>query len=302
MLRFTKMHGLGNDYVYISSIDQSMSELMEDLAEIAQLISDRHFGVGSDGLVLILPSEIADFKMRILNRDGSEAEMCGNAIRCVGKYVYDNGLTVKTSLSIETLAGIKKLDMMVRNGKVELVQVDMGEPILSSADIPVKSDKPRFISQRVEIDNEIYTMTCISMGNPHGVIFVEDVDKFPVEKVGSKIENHQLFPKKINVEFAQVINQDIIKMRVWERGAGETMACGTGACAVLVASVLNRKTQRKAIVKLLGGDLFVEWNEVENHVYMTGPTIKVFDGEININALLSTNHSKDNRSRNYFIN
>jgi len=288
MLKFTKMHGLGNDYVYINCMDQSVDDLMKDPARTARLISDRHFGIGSDGLVLILPSDIADFKMRMFNSDGSEAEMCGNAIRCVGKYVYDNGFTQKTSLSIETRAGVKHLDMMVKNNKVELVKVDMGEPVLSPADIPVISDKPRFISQQVEIGSEVYALTCVSMGNPHAIVYVNDVESFPVDKVGPKLENHFLFPRKINVEFAQVIDRDIVKMRVWERGAGETMACGTGACAVLVASVLNCLTRRKATIKLLGGDLLVEWNEFENHVYMTGPAVKVFDGVIDINTLEGT--------------
>ncbi len=295
MLRFTKMHGLGNDYVYINCMDQYTGKLMQGLCRTARLISDRHFGIGSDGLVLILPSEIADFRMRIFNSDGSEAEMCGNAIRCVGKYVYDNGLTGKTSINVETLSGIRKLDMMVRNGKVALVKVDMGEPILSPADIPVISDKPRFISQPVEIDDDICRVTCVSMGNPHAVIFVEKVDRFPLEKVGPKIENHSLFPRKINAEFAQVINKDTIKMRVWERGAGETMACGTGACAVLVASVLNGFCMRKAAIRLLGGDLFIEWSETENHVYMTGPAVKVFDGEIDENCLIRTGRLNDSR-------
>jgi len=284
-LRFTKMHGLGNDYVYVSCIDQSVNNLMNDPAKIARLISDRHFGIGSDGLVLILPSEVADFKMRMFNSDGSEAEMCGNAIRCVGKYVYDNGFIKKTSVSIETKAGIKELDMSVKDGRVDLVKVDMGEPILSPPDIPVISDKPRFISQPVEIENVVYAVTCVSMGNPHAVIYVNDVDGFPLDRVGPKMEHHFLFPRKINVEFAQVIDRETIKMRVWERGAGETMACGTGACAVLVASVLNCKTRRKATVKLSGGDLLIEWDEFENHVYMTGPAVKVFDGEIDINSL-----------------
>jgi diaminopimelate epimerase len=291
MLRFTKMHGLGNDYVYISCMDQGVDELMLDPSEIAQLISDRHYGIGSDGLVLILPSEVADFRMRMFNSDGSEAEMCGNAIRCVGKYVYDNGLTERTSVSIETLAGIKKLDLMVRNRKVELVKVDMGQPILSPADIPVISDKTVFISQPVEIDGDVYRVTCVSMGNPHAVIYVDEVDSFPLERIGPKMENHYLFPRKINAEFAQVIDANVIKMRVWERGTGETMACGTGACAVLVASVLNGMCRRKAIIKLLGGDLIVEWNEAENHVYMIGPAVKVFDGEIDIKFLSRTDPS-----------
>lgn len=292
MIKFTKMHGLGNDYVYINCINQYPSDLMANLSETARLISDRHFGVGSDGLVLIMPSEIADFKMRMFNSDGSEAEMCGNAIRCVGKYVYDNGFTRKNTVSIETLAGIKMLDMTVKNGRVEMVKVDMGQPILNPGDIPVKSDKAVFISQPVEIDGKIYEVTCVSMGNPHAVTYVDDVADFELEKVGPKMENHVLFPKRINAEFVQVIDKNTLKMRVWERGAGETMACGTGACAALVASVLNGVSERKATIKLLGGDLIIEWSEANDHVYMTGPAVKVFDGEIDLKQLISKHFLK----------
>ncbi|HHW48133.1 MAG TPA: diaminopimelate epimerase [Clostridiaceae bacterium] len=275
---FTKMHGLGNDYIYVNCIDQCI----ENPSQVARFVSDRHFGIGSDGLVLILPSEVADFRMRMFNSDGSEAEMCGNAIRCVGKYVYDNGLTDKLNIKIETLAGIKTLDMTLDNGKVSLVKVDMGEPILKPADIPVDSDTDLFVSQPVEIDGVTYKVTCVSMGNPHAVTYVDDVMKFPLEIVGPKMENHKLFPRRINAEFVQIIDRNTLKMRVWERGAGETMACGTGACAVLVASVLNNVSDRKATIKLLGGDLHIEWNDADNHVYMTGPAVKVFDGQIDI--------------------
>jgi len=275
------MHGFGNDYIYVNCIDQCI----ENPSQVAQFVSDRHFGIGSDGLVLILPSEVADFRMRMFNSDGSEAEMCGNAIRCVGKYVYDNGLTDKLKIKIETLAGIKVLDLTLDNGKVSLVRVDMGEPILRPADIPVDSDGDLFISRPVEIDGETYKVTCVSMGNPHAVTYVDDVMKFPLEVVGPKMETHKLFPRKINAEFVQVIDRKTLKMRVWERGAGETMACGTGACAVLVASVLNNLSDRKATIRLLGGDLYIEWNEADNHVYMTGPAVKVFDGEIDISGI-----------------
>jgi len=277
-MKFTKMHGAGNDYIYVNCIEQQL----ENPSEIAKFVSDRHFGIGSDGLVLILPSEKADFRMRMFNSDGSEAEMCGNAIRCVGKYVYDNGLTSKTTVSIETLAGIKVLDMTVKDGKAVLVKVDMGEPILEPSKIPVKSDKELFISEPVTIEGNTYKVTCVSMGNPHAVTYVDDVDNFPLEKVGPLMETHELYPRKINAEFVQVIDRNTLKMRVWERGAGETLACGTGACAVLVASVLNGLCERKATVKLLGGDLHIEWNEADNHVYMTGPAVKVFDGTIDI--------------------
>ncbi|MGI6777899.1 MAG: diaminopimelate epimerase [Acetivibrionales bacterium] len=277
-MRFTKMHGLGNDYIYVNCFKEKVG----NPNELAKFISDRHFGVGSDGLVLILPSDKADFRMRMFNSDGSEAEMCGNAIRCVGKYVYDNGLTDKTVISIDTLAGVKILDMTVENGKVVLVRVNMGEPVIEAAKIPVKTGKERFISEPVEIDGKSYNVTGVSMGNPHAVTYVDNVESFPLELIGPKMENHELYPRKINAEFVQVIDRRTLKMRVWERGAGETLACGTGACAVLVASVLNGFSERKATVRLLGGDLFIEWNETDNHVYMTGPAVKVFDGEVEI--------------------
>lgn len=277
-MKFTKMQGLGNDYIYVNCF----SENVVNPSEAAKLLSDRHFGIGSDGLVLIMPSETCDFKMRMFNSDGSEAEMCGNAIRCVGKYVYDNGLTQKTKIKIETLAGVKFLDMKVKSEKVALVKVDMGEPILEPAKIPVNSNGELFISQPVSIDDKEFKVTCVSMGNPHAVTYVDDVDNFPLEIIGPKMENNSLFPKRINAEFVQVIDKDTLKMRVWERGAGETLACGTGACAVLVSSVLNGISNRRVVVKLLGGDLIIEWDENDNHVYMTGPATKVFDGEVQI--------------------
>ena len=277
-MKFTKMQGAGNDYIYVNC----MKDMIESPSKVAEFVSDRHFGIGSDGLVLILPSNDADFRMRMFNSDGSESEMCGNAIRCVGKYVYDNGLTDKKKIKIETLAGVKVLDMTLEKGKVTMVRVDMGEPILEPKRIPVTSDKPRFISETVSVNGEEYKVTCVSMGNPHAVTYVDDVEKFPLEIVGSKMEIHELYPKKINSEFVEVIDRDTLKMRVWERGAGETLACGTGACAVLVASVLNGVSEKKATIKLLGGDLIIEWNEADNHVYMTGPAVTVFDGEIDI--------------------
>lgn len=277
-MKFTKMQGAGNDYIYVNCLEQTV----ENPQEVSKFVSDRHFGIGSDGLVLILPSQKADFRMRMFNSDGSESEMCGNAIRCVGKYVYDNRLTDKTTVSVETLAGIKILECTAEDGKVKLVRVDMGEPILVPANIPVKSDKDRFISQPVTVGSETYKVTCVSMGNPHAVTYVEDVINFPLEAVGPFMETHELYPRKINAEFVQIVDRNTLKMRVWERGAGETLACGTGACAVLVASVLNGVSERKAVIKLLGGDLTIEWNEKDNHVYMTGPAVKVFDGEIEI--------------------
>lgn len=277
-MKFTKMHGLGNDYIYVNCFTQKVT----NPSETAKFVSDRHFGIGSDGLVLIMPSETCDFRMRMFNSDGSEAEMCGNAIRCVGKYVYDNGMTKKSVIKVDTLAGIKILDMKVEDNKVAMVKVDMGEPILQPSKIPVNSEKELFLSQPVIIDGREFRVTCISMGNPHAVTYVDDVEKFPLEFIGPKMENHSLFPRRINAEFVQVIDRNTLKMRVWERGAGETLACGTGACAVLVSSVLNDISNRSVVVKLLGGDLIIEWNEKDNHVYMTGPATKVFDGEIQI--------------------
>jgi diaminopimelate epimerase len=277
-MKFSKMHGCGNDYVYVNGFNESV----KDPSSLSVKISDRHFGIGSDGLILILPSDIADFRMRMFNSDGSEAEMCGNAIRCVGKFVYDNGLTDKLQVSIETLAGIKFLEMIAEDNKIKQVKVDMGEPILKPSRIPVNAEGTDFISRVVKVNNAEYKLTCVSMGNPHAIAYVDNVTEFPLEIVGPKVETHDLFPRKINSEFVEVIDRSTLKMRVWERGAGETMACGTGACAVLVASVLNNLCERKAVVKLLGGDLLIEWNKDNNHVYMTGPAVKVFDGEIRI--------------------
>ncbi len=278
-MKFTKMHGLGNDYIYVNCLDENI----ENPSSMAKLLSDRHFGIGSDGLVLILPSSEADFRMRMFNLDGSEAEMCGNAIRCVGKYIYDKGFTDKTIVKVQTLAGIKVLELNLHDGDVASVRVDMGEPILEPERIPVKSRLDRFIAQQVEVDGEIFTVTCVSMGNPHAITYVEDVSKFPLERIGPKMETHSLYPKKINAEFVQIIDRSSMKMRVWERGVGETLACGTGACAVLVASVINGLSERKATVQLRGGDLIIEWNEKDNHVYMNGPAVLVFEGEIRLN-------------------
>ncbi len=273
---FTKMHGLGNDYIYINCFEQEINEP----SSLAKCLSDRHFGVGGDGIVLILPSSKCDFKMRMFNQDGSEAEMCGNAIRCVGKFVSDNKMTDKTNVSIETLAGIKNLELFTNNlGKVVNVKVDMGEPILESKLIPVLSDNNRCVDSTVFVGEQSFDITCVSMGNPHGVIFVDDVDNFPVEEIGMQLENHEIFPNKANIEFVEVLDQNKIKMRVWERGSGETLACGTGACACVVAGVLKGLCRRETKVLLRGGELLINWNE-DNHVYMTGSATKVFDGEI----------------------
>ncbi len=279
MLFFTKMHGLGNDYVYMNAISQNI----ENRSELAKYVSDRHFGIGSDGLILICKSELADFKMQMFNSDGSEAEMCGNGIRCVGKFVYDKGLTNKEVLKIETLAGIKTLKLNVKDGKVETVRVDMGEPILQPSKIPVISDEEIVKNLKIETHGKEFKFTCVSMGNPHAVTFInEDVKNYDICKYGKDIEVNKSFPKKTNVEFINVINKNNIKMRVWERGAGETLACGTGACASVVACILNGYTDRIVNVNLLGGNLEIEWNEEDNHVYMTGPATEVFDGNLTI--------------------
>ena len=275
MLKFTKMHGLGNDYVYMDAINQNI----ENRAELAKFVSDRHFGIGSDGLILICPSEVADFKMQMFNSDGSEAEMCGNGIRCVGKFVYDKGLTNKTTISIETLAGIKVLEMQEEQGKIKLVKVDMGEPILEPERIPVKSEEYPVTNLKLNAENREFVFSCVSMGNPHAITFIkEDVNTFDICKYGKILENDEAFPNRANIEFVNVVDEKTLKMRVWERGAGETLACGTGACGVAVAAILNNYTQRKVKVKLLGGDLEIEWNKEDNHVYMTGPATTVFEG------------------------
>ena len=276
MIKFTKMHGLGNDYVYIDAINQKI----ENESSLAKFVSNRHFGIGSDGLILICKSEIADFKMRMFNSDGSEAEMCGNGIRCVGKFVYDKGLTNNTTVKIETLAGIKTLILNTKDGKVETARVDMGEPILEAEKIPVISTEKPVKNLELEAENKKFKFTCVSMGNPHAITIVENTKVFDVEKYGKVLEIDKAFPKKANIEFAQIIDRQNINMRVWERGAGETLACGTGACATAVACNLNGLTDRKVNIELLGGTLNIEWNETDNHVYMTGPAVTVFDGEL----------------------
>lgn len=277
-MKFTKMQGAGNDYIYVNCLNEQLA----NPNEVSKYVSDRHFGIGSDGLVLICPSTVADFRMRMFNSDGSESEMCGNAIRCVGKYVYDNKFTQKSKLTIETLAGIKILELRIKDGYVEQVRVDMGEPIIKSELVPVKVSTDKMIKTPVEILDKTFYVTAVSMGNPHAVSYIDDVDGFDLYKYGPAMEVNELYPKKINAEFVQVIDRKTLKMRVWERGAGETLACGTGACAVLVASVINELSDRAATVKLLGGDLYIEWDEKDNHVYMTGPAVKVFEGEITI--------------------
>ena len=282
MIKFTKMEGLGNDYVYVDCTKQNL----ENASNLAKIISDRHFGVGSDGLILIKSSKKADFRMQMFNSDGTEAEMCGNGIRCVGKYVYDKGLTDKTTLKIETLAGIKVLNLNVEDGKVKTVKVDMGEPILDYKLIPAKDGKVykskdgiKFYKVNIDIEGNLKELTCVSMGNPHGIDFANNIEKLKIEKFGPIIEVDEHFPNKVNAEFIEILDKHNIKMRVWERGAGETLACGTGACASVVASFLNGYTERNVTVELLGGKLEIEWNKEDNHVYMTGPAETVFEGE-----------------------
>jgi len=278
-MKFLKMHGCGNDYVYI---DCTKTQIAGNTSDLAKKISDRHFGVGSDGLILIKPSDKADFFMDMYNSDGSRGKMCGNGIRCVGKFVYDKGLTDKKHLKIETLSGIKTLELITDNGEVTSVTVDMGSPDLKPENIPVITDKEVMINEPVVVGGKEYKVTCISMGNPHAVVFVEDTDNFPIETVGPLFENHEIFPDRINTEFVRVLDRNHIKMRVWERGSGETLACGTGACASVVASVLNGFTDSEVKVSLLGGDLHIKYDKEKNMVYMTGPAVTVFEGEINI--------------------
>lgn len=277
-MKFTKMQGCGNDYVYVNCFE----EKVENPSKVAQIVSDRHFGIGSDGLILICPSDVADFRMRMYNADGSESEMCGNGIRCVGKYVFDYGLTDKKKVTVETGAGIKELEFTIENGKVSLVKVDMGEPILKAADVPVVSDKEQVINEEIVVNGTSWKMTCVSMGNPHAVVYIPDTKSLEIEKIGPHFENHEVFPNRTNTEFVQLLSRDEINMRVWERGSGETWACGTGTCACVMASILNGYTDNKVLVHLLGGDLVIEYDEESNHIFMTGPATTVFEGVINL--------------------
>ena len=280
-MKFTKMHGLGNDYVYVNCFE----EKIDNPPAVARFVSDRHFGIGSDGLIMINPSKTADFEMEMNNADGSRGEMCGNGIRCVAKYVYDYGLTDKTQISVETLGGIKYLDLTVEDGEVSLVKVDMGKPELEADLIPIISEREQVIDEPIEVDGKEYHMTGVSMGNPHAVIYVDDVKGLDLEKIGPKFENHERFPKRINTEFVHCIDRQTVEMRVWERGSGETLACGTGACAVAVSSILNNLTDTQVTVKLLGGDLQIEWDREKDRVFMTGPATVVFDGVIDITEI-----------------
>lgn len=277
-MKFTKMHGIGNDYVYVNCF----KETVEHPSEMAIKVSDRHFGIGSDGLILIKPSEVADGKMEMYNADGSQGAMCGNGIRCVAKYMYDYGITDKTSISVETKSGIKYLDLTIKDGKVDTVKVNMGTPILKAVDIPIRSEKEQVIDEPVMVDGKEWKITCVSMGNPHAITYIDDVKNLEIEKIGPKFENHEIFPDRVNTEFVRVIDRNTVEMRVWERGSGETLACGTGACAVAVSSILNGLTEEEVTVKLLGGDLKIFWDRTENKVYMTGSATTVFDGEIDL--------------------
>lgn len=277
-MKFTKMHGIGNDYIYVNMFEESVP----DPSALARRISDRHFGVGSDGLVLILPSERADVRMRMFNSDGSEAEMCGNAIRCVGKYAHDAGLVHATTITVETASGIKTLQLYLKNGVVRRVRVDMGEPELRPDRIPVRAAGDCFMARSVEVDGRSWRVTAVSMGNPHAVIFLEEgirAADLPLERLGPLFEHHPLFPQRINTEFVEVWDRSHLNMRVWERGAGETLACGTGACAVGVAAVLNGLADPRMSVRLPGGVLDIEWNRNDNHVHLTGDAAAVFTGD-----------------------
>lgn len=280
-MKFTKMHGLGNDYVYVNAFE----EHIENPNELAKQISDRHFGVGSDGLVLIAPSSVADFQMLMYNADGSQGDMCGNASRCVAKYVYDRGMTDKTVVTLETLAGIKVLHMTLKDGKVDTVRVDMGEPVLDCENVPCLLGKGIVRKAKIEALDRVFEITPVSTGNPHGVVFLDEpVEEFDLNRYGPVLERHPAFPKKANIEFVNVIARDRLRMRVWERGSGITMACGTGSCAVLVAANLCGLADRKATIVLDGGELVDEWDETTGHVFMNGPATHVFDGEYNVHS------------------
>lgn len=276
-MKFTKMQGAGNDYVYINGF----TEHVEDKVTFVKWISDRHFGVGSDGAIFINPSEIADFEMEMYNADGSRSEMCGNGIRCVGKYVYDHGLTDKKEITVESFGRIKYLTLYPgRDGMIESVKVNMGAPVLKGSEIPVRIDKETVIGEPITVNGTEYLMTCVSMGNPHAVVFIDDTDNLDIESVGPFFENHELFPNRTNTEFVQVVDKSHVKMRVWERGTGETLACGTGCCATTVACILNGLTDEEVTVKVLGGEIIVKWDRENNLIYMTGPAVTTFEGEI----------------------
>ncbi len=277
-MTFVKMQGLGNDYLYFDCT----KEMIDNPSELAIRLSNRNFGAGSDGIILICPSEVADFRMDMYNEDGSQGKMCGNGIRCVGKFVHDRGLTDKTTVTVETLSGVKVLDLTLdENGMVKCVRVDMGEPELESANIPTTFESERAVAVNLNVNGTNNTVTCVSMGNPHCVVFTDnDIDNIELDKIGPDFENHPVFPDRVNTEFVNLLPDGVLKMRVWERGSGETLACGTGACAVFTAAVLNGVVEEKSgTVRLRGGDLFIEWGE-DNHIYMTGPAEFVYEGKL----------------------
>lgn len=278
-VKFTKMHGCGNDYVYINGFEEHIDA--EIKPAFVQRVSDRHFGIGSDGVIFINPSEIADFEMEMWNADGTRAEMCGNGIRSVAKYVYDHHMAKNEVMTIESMGKIKYITVYPKDGVADRIRVDMGEPILTAKDIPVVSENEKVVAETIVVGNNEYTMTCVSMGNPHAVVFL-DPDTLDIEKLGPKFENHSVFPKRVNTEFVRIVDRNNVKMRVWERGTGETLACGTGCCATAVACILNGFTDRTVTVHVLGGDIEIEWNEENNHVFMTGPARTVFEGEISV--------------------
>lgn len=282
-MKFTKMQGIGNDYVYVNCFEETIA----DPSAVARFVSDRHFGIGSDGLILVKPSDVADCEMDMYNLDGSQGAMCGNGIRCVAKFAYDHGIVRKKNITVNTKSGIKYLDLDIKDGKVSSVKVNMGSPILTAKMIPVVSDKEQVINQPLDVNGTVWNITAVSMGNPHAVTYMEDVNSLDIEKVGPMFENHINFPDRINTEFVKVIDRRTLQMRVWERGSGETLACGTGACAVAVVSTLNGLVDEDVpiTVKLLGGDLQILWNRQENLVYMTGPATTVFEGEIDLSSI-----------------
>ena len=277
-MKFTKMHGCGNDYIYINGAVEIIPE--EKKPDFVRRMSDRHFGIGGDGVIFINPSEEADFEMDMYNADGSRAEMCGNGIRCVAKYVYDKGLTDKTDISVISHGKIKSLHLTLQDGKVETVRVNMGAPILEAAQIPVICERGQAVDEPILVQGKEYRMTCVSMGNPHAVVFVDDVAGMPLEKVGPYFENHERFPQRTNTEFVKILDRNTVEMRVWERGTGETLACGTGCCATVVACILNGLTEDRVLVKVLGGEIEIFWDREKNLVFMTGPATEVFEGKI----------------------
>jgi diaminopimelate epimerase len=284
IMKFTKMHGCGNDYVYINGFVEKIED--DKKPELVKRLSDRHFGIGGDGVIFINSGHEAEFEMEMYNADGSRAQMCGNGIRCVAKYVYDKGLTDKTNITIESFGKVKYIDMTLgKDGKVESAKVNMGAPILKASQVPVISDNDEVIDEEIIVNGKTYKMTCVSMGNPHAVVFVDNIDdmrNFDIDAVGPYFENHERFPERTNTEFVRVIDKNNVQMRVWERGTGETLACGTGCCATTVACILNKRTDKKVNVHVLGGEIMCEWDRNDNLVYMTGPASTVFEGEVEV--------------------